>query len=280
VFKLTPTGNESVLHSFDLDGVDGQYPSGNIVLDSSGNIYGTTSVGGSSGNCGDQGCGVVFKVTPSGTETILHTFTGGTTDGCNPFAVGLFLGPNKTLYGATPGCGTYGYGTVYAVNQSGKEKIIRNFNFGSGKGVEPSGGVIVDNSGNIYGTTIYGGHFVNCGQMLGCGTVFKLTPAGAETILHSFSANGIDGYNPQFETLTLDSVGNLYGTTKAGGTNGVGIAFQISPSGKEAILYNFGAGVTDAAYPNSLVFGKNNTLFGTSYGGGSLASGTVFRLIP
>src|SRR5450631_3911763 len=198
---------ESVLHSFAQNGTDGYNPYAGLAIDTAGNLYGTTNVGGASS------AGTVFKVTPSGTETVLYSFKGGT-DGCNPFDAGVVLGKKGVLYGATSGCGANAVGTVFKLTRTGAETVLHSFAFDGKDGFNPYAGLVLDKTtGNLYGTTYYGGASA-------AGTVFEITPTGAETVLYSFANDGKDGKNP-YAGLVLDKTGNLYGTTNLGGANGL-----------------------------------------------------------
>jgi uncharacterized repeat protein (TIGR03803 family) len=267
VFKLSPTGTETVLHSFTLDGKDGVFPHAGLVLDKTGNLYGTTSFGGASSY------GTVFKVTPSGAETVLYSFKGGT-DGCSPFTAGVVLGKKGVLYGTTSGCGANAVGTVFKLTPTGVETVLHSFAVDGKDGFNPYAGLVLDKTtGNLYGTTYYGG-------ASGFGTVFKLTPTGTETVLHSFANDGTDGYHP-WASLVLDKTGNLYGTTVYGGTGGVGTVFKLTATGTETVLHNFANDGTDGVTPYAgLVLGKKGILYGTTYVGGSLGHGTVFKIVP
>jgi len=221
VFELTPTGTETILHSFNYDGTDGYYTQAALALDKHGNLYGTTPAGGA------YGFGMVFKLTPTGTETILHSFLPEGTDGCNPLSSPI-LDKKGNLYGTTQGCGAYGEGTVFKLTPLGSETILYSFGSNGTDGYLPYGSLIFDKKGNLYGTT-------NSGGAYRFGTVFKLTPSGTETILHSFNpGNGTDGYMPSGDSLLLDKEGNLYGTTALGGGyscngNGCGTVYKVTP---------------------------------------------------
>ena len=186
-----------------------------LLQDASGNLYGTTFAGGT------NGYGTVFKVTPAGVETVLYSFSGGT-DGQYPQA-GLIQDASGNLYGTTYGIDLYGgtnsNGTVFKVTPSGVGTVLYSFGTGT-DGNYPYAGLIQDASGNLYGTTTGGGANNK-------GTVFKVTPAGVETVLHSFGT-GTDGRYP-YAGLIQDTSGNLYGTTHGGGTNNIGTVFKISP---------------------------------------------------
>jgi uncharacterized repeat protein (TIGR03803 family) len=233
VFRLTPnldgTYTESVLHSFVgtgdwYGGPDGQYPYSGLIADEAGNLYGTTFYGGGSG-CGGYGCGTVFKLTAKldGTysESVLYSFTGGR-DGAAP-AAGLLADGADNFYGTTSAGGDAracpaGCGTVFKLSANLDGTYTENvlFSFAGGSdGQTPAASLITDAVGNLYGTTYWGGLFVGgCG--FGCGTVFALRPTGTLTVLHRFSLS--DGANPS-APLMADAAGNLYGTTRLGGSN-------------------------------------------------------------
>ena len=211
VFKLNPKGTEIVLHSFTV-GNDGGYPSSGLVADASGNLYGTTYIGGASH------LGTVFEVTPAGAESVLYGFCGqaNCVDGAYPVA-SLVVDAQGNLYGTTLEGGSQSFGTVFRLTQKGAETVLYSFTGGSDGGL-PVAGLIADSRGNLYGTTQRGG-------ASGYGTVFKVTPEGSETVLHAFTA-GSDGAYP-YAGVIADAHGNLYGTTYAGGSPGLGTVFEI-----------------------------------------------------
>src|SRR5438132_6801234 len=250
VFRLDASDKESVLHSF-TGGADGATPRAGLVLDSAGNLYGTALQGGPP--CGGFTCGVVFTIDSSGSETVLHGFTG--TDGANPEA-GVLRDSAGNLYGTTSAFGTTsagssGYGTVFKLDSNNKETTLYTFT-GAADGGQPMAGLVSDSAGNLYGTTQGGGDFSAC-ITDGCGVVFKLDPTnGKETVLYTFTGGG-DGRYPSGD-LIQDSAGNLYGTTYAGGAScissgiGCGVVFKLDPTtGKETVLYTFTGGADGAA---------------------------------
>lgn len=263
VFKLSLAGEYSLLHSFST--ATGEYPYGSLVLDSSGNLYGTTYAGGSTG------LGTVFRLAPTGTYTVLHTFAGGK-DGARPYA-GLVLGSSGNLYGTTfAGGGSNvncpgGCGTVFEVTPSGNETVLLAFVGGKTDGAHPYAALIMDASGNLYGTTYQGG-------LHGQGTVFVLNPATSwvEEVLHSFSSD-VDGAWP-CGSLVLDVAGNVYGTTSRGGEYGGGIVFQLTPGGSETVFAQFENG----AWPLSGLAIAGESLYGTTQGAGAYNQGTVFQI--
>lgn len=242
---------------------DGGYPFAGLVRDKTGNLYGTTYSGGSSTT------GTVFKVNKSGTETVLYSFTDGT-DGGLPYAP-LVRDAGGNLYGTTELGGASGYGTVFKVDPSDAETVLHSFASGITDGQLPLGGLLRDTKGNLYGTTFEGGN-------PGYGTVFKVDASGTETLLHSFAGTPGGGY-PRYENLIMDTKGNLYGVTQAGGTNSYGIVFKLSKSGKFTVLHNFIGGTTDGCLPfGTLVMDKKDNLYGTAESCGSSGDGVVWKL--
>jgi uncharacterized repeat protein (TIGR03803 family) len=272
VFSITPSGKEKLLYSFG-NGTDGSVPAAPLI-EVKGTLYGTTENGGASNEC-SGGCGTAFSITPGGTEKVLYSFVGGT-DGAHP---GTPLAEVKgTLYGTTSeGGGTgcthgAGCGTVYSITATGSEKVLYRFAGGS-DGANPSSG-LTDVNGTLYGTTFYGG-VQECVSGFGCGTVFRITTAGSEKVLHSFGA-GYDGEGPT--TGLINVKGTLYGTTQGGGAYGNGTVFSITPGGTENVLYSF-----SQYRSKGLLFpmGLNDvggTLYGTTQNGGAYYRGTVFSL--
>ena len=250
-----------MLHSF-AGGTDGAYPAAGLVFDKKGNLYGTTKEGGGHN-------GTVFKLTPSGKETVLYNFSGNS-DGYYPEA-GLILDAKGNFYGTTTLGGGYFGGTVFKVTPSGKEAVLYRFCSQNNctDGSTP-GGLVFDANGNLYGATNSGGGTNN-------GTVFKLTPSRKETVLYSFTG-GTDGAFPS--GLVLDEKGSLYGTTAQAGANRGGTVFKVAPSTrKETVLYSFTG--ADGANPRAgVAFDKQGNLYGTTYYGGTNNNGIVFKLVP
>jgi uncharacterized repeat protein (TIGR03803 family) len=299
VFKLTPEGKEEVLYSFCAHTkaavcTDGASPHAGVVFDRNGNLYGTTAGGGA------HGYGTVFKLTPKGRETVLYSFCAQTncTDGKYPFA-GVVLDQTGNLYGTTisggvhhpSSCELYGCGVVFKLTPKGKEEVLYSFCAQNNctDGEYPYAGVVFDQRGNLYGTTVEGGHSdINCGSY-GCGVVFKLTPKRKEAVLYSFCAqsNCTDGAAP-YAGLVFDKEGSLYGTTTAGGLCGLcGVAFKLTPKGRETVLYSFCAqgNCNDGVIPTAgLTFDQKGNLYGTTVYGGPggyyNGDGVVFKLTP
>ncbi len=296
VFKITRKGVATVLHSFG-NGSDGANPSAGLI-DVGGNLYGTTEKGGT-GSC-SGGCGTVFKITTTGVENVLYSFKGGS-DGANPTA--SLINVNGTLYGTTksggPGScqilGTVGCGTVFKLTTKNVETVLYSFK-GGNDGAYPEDASLIAVGDTLYGTTAFGGTgsctalYVNQEIAVGgngCGTVFKTTTAGVETVLYSFKG-GSDGIVPQGGLINIG--GTLYGTTGYGGGAGggncsfdCGTVFKITMKGVETVLYAFKGG-KDGAYPGGLV-NVAGILYGTTQRGGGNCSdpfgcGTVFKVAP
>lgn len=212
VFSITMSGKEKMLYNFGF-GLDGAHPRA-VLIDVKGTLYGTTAAGGTHGG------GTVFSITPRGKEKVLHNFGGGT-DGAKPVA-GL-IDVKGTLYGTTSGGGGGNYGTVFSITPSGTEEVLYRFN-GGADGAGPAASLIKV-KGALYGTTESGGAY-SCSYPAGCGTVFRITPKGALTVLHSFGG-GTDGERPVASLVNV--AGTLYGTTSDGGTSGRGTVFALTP---------------------------------------------------
>ncbi len=267
-FAIAPIAQaqtESLLYQF-TGAPDGASPYAGPTLKGT-TLYGTTMEGGT--GPGDTGYGIVYAIsTTTGKETILHTFTANTQtpyDGVEPLG-GLVLDKKGNLYGTTLGGGMYdaeGYGTIYEIAKSGKqyvEKVIYAFSGGLDGGYPYYVTPVFDKSGNLYGTTAYGGSYGN-------GVVFKLSPGGVLTTLHSFYQAGGDGYNPD-AGVALDTKGNVYGTAPGGGAYGYGVLYEITASGQYSILYNFTGG-TDGGTPRNALVYKGGKLYGTAQSGGA-----------
>lgn len=264
VFKVSPTGTETVVYSF-AGGTDGSHPIAGLVRDNkTGNLYGTTVFGGATNN------GTVFVLDPStGVEKVLYSFKGGT-DGANPYSSIVRAG--ATIFGTTINGGAFGYGTVFKLTATGKETILHNFNsaFPTLDGSYPYAGLTLY-KGLLYGTTTLGG----VGNL---GTVFAITKTGGYTPLYTFKGGSNDGQGPN-AGVAFDKSGNLFGTTYSGGINNAGVVYEIS-GGIETAIHHFGRNTGDGTNPYaSLIFYKNN-FYGTTLQGGSANGGTVFKITP
>ena len=273
VFALTKKANgkyhERELYKFG-NYPDGMRPNG-VIRSKTGFLYGTTYWGGK-GSDGD-----VFEIAPDGHKTELYTFTGAS-DGRMPNA-GVVRDKAGNLYGTTIWGGAHNKGVVFKLTKtkgSGyAESVLHSFG-GASDGVQPDAGLMADKAGNLYGTTIVGGSG-NCSAG-GCGTVYKITPGGHETVLYNFNG-GSDGNYPYADVIK-DAQGNLYGTAYVGGSGNNGVVFKLAPDGTETVLHSF-AGGSDGANPYAGVIADTaGNLYGTTVYGGSSNLGTVFKLAP
>jgi uncharacterized repeat protein (TIGR03803 family) len=288
-FELSPVKgggwSERVLHHFGSDSADdGWFPTAGLIIDKSYNLYGTTGAGGL------NGLGAVFQLSPGAngawTETTLHSFSGGSTDGGFPMS-GLILDAAGNLYGTTYNGGTYGTGTAFKLTPSAggswTETVLFSFNNGNDGSDEantPYDGLTSDASGNLYGTGYLGG-------TRNAGGVFELTPDARGTwtgkLLHSFGTQNADGYSPM-GGVSFDAAGNLYGTTYDGGAHGYGAVFELihnaDGSWTEKTLHSFNVNGGDGYNPYAgVILGSGGILYGTT-GGGLYGQGTVFSVKP
>ncbi|MFZ0319106.1 MAG: choice-of-anchor tandem repeat GloVer-containing protein [Candidatus Sulfotelmatobacter sp.] len=283
VFELSPAAGggwtRTVLHN--LAPAENAYEIvSNVIFDTAGNLYGTTSEGGA-------GCGTVYELQPGSGGTWsakqLHSFSNNSIDGCTPLA-GLVIDAAGNLYGTTQMGGHHGTGTVFKLTPRSVgpwgEEILHNFGYYF-DGEYPQAELTLDSAGNLYGTTNSGGAIE-----AGYGTVFELSPhAGAswtETILYNFTtANGANGSNP-LGGVIFDAAGNLYGTTDYGSADGFGTAYELSPvvggGWTLTLLHSYG-NTGDGSFPQgNLVLDATGNLYGTTYAGGVGFNGTVYKL--
>ena len=267
VYKVTPAGVHTTLHSFTGIGTDGAFPRAALVQGSDGNFYGTTGGGGS------DSLGTVFKMTPAGSLSTLYSFTGTGTDGTYPGSA-LVEGSDGNFYGTTSGGGSGSLGTIYKITPAGVLNTLHSFSDDGTEGGNPSSGLVRGSDGDLYGTTPnYGAEFSNNPG----GTAFKISVAGVFKVLHLFGS-GTDGAYPSGE-LVQGSDGEFYGTTQEGGSSASGTVFKISAGGVLETLHSF-AGGTDGASPRAgLVQGSDGNFYGTTYSGGNVA-GTIFEITP
>lgn len=258
VFSVTRSGKETVLHRF-VDDLDGTRPMA-ALINVKGTLYGTTWSGGA------HDVGTVYKIASTGSESVLYWFKGGSYgDGENPAA--SLVNVHDELYGTTA-YGGAGCGTVFKTSLSGKEKVLYRFEPYNNDACDPEAG-LVELGGVLYGTTRFGGKHSG-------GTVFSITISGKERVIHSFTyAGSTDGSDPEANLIAVN--GTLYGTTFNGGASGAGTVFSIEPSGKERIIYSFGA-QPDGQDPVASLIKVNGTLFGTTLHGGAAGYGSVFSI--
>lgn len=283
VFKLTKSGTLKVLHSF-KGGKDGAQNQGQAELGLvmvNGDFYGSASFGGVSGCDGSLGCGVLFKVTPSGKETILHRFT-GQAEGA--FPQDLISDQAGNIYGATGGSYMQGNGgTLFKLDTTGKLTTLYTFPEGA-DGTSPRWRLLRNAKGVFYGVTQFGGDTTDCKiASAGCGVVFAVNAADKERVLHTF------GKPPGGEEPSgglLDVAGNFYGVTVYGGTVnsnctfGCGVVYRVSNNGKYSVLYRFTGG-TDGALPSgSLAEDASGNVYGATDSGGNGNNGVIYEITP
>jgi len=263
VFQVSSSGTETVLYRFS-NGSDGGYPLGAVIRGKTGNLYGTTESGGDS-SCN---CGVVFMIDTSGKEFVLHSFVGGTSDGCYP-AGGLATDRYGSLYGTTTSCGANNQGIVFTVDKKGTYTLLHSFGGGASDGAYPElTSPVLDRQSNIYGVTSGGG-------AAGYGVVYKLAKKRI-TVLHSFT--GTDGCDPE-GTPAIDKAGNLYGTTNGNGCSSYGTVWKVSQKRGETILHRFAGGTSDGCYPNGgLARDSKGNLYGSTDQCGAQNCGTLWEL--
>jgi uncharacterized repeat protein (TIGR03803 family) len=261
VFKVTPTGTLTTLYSFCAQSrcADGSAPFAGLLLGTDGNFYGTTESGGANGE------GSVFKITPRGRLTTLHSFN--ISDGSNPYAA-LIQATDGNFYGTTEAGGAHILGTVFKITPQGVLTTLHSFN-DTPDGSSPEAALLQAADGNFYSTTYNGG------SSGGYGTVFKITPAGALTTLHLFDDTEGQGI---IAGLVEASDGNFYGTAGGGGANGYGSVFTITPEGVLTLLHSFN--VTDGATPTALVLATDGNFYGGTISGGANIDGTIFEITP
>jgi uncharacterized repeat protein (TIGR03803 family) len=268
----------SVIHNF--TGNDGVSPYAGPTLDAHGRLYGTTYSGGT------HGSGSVYKLTQQGSSWLLnplYSFT-GEADGAGPAFGSLAIGSNGTLFGVTEGGGIFGVlfnlvprpNPCISVLCSWTDNVIHVFGNGQ-DGSQPMGGPVFDSAGNLYGTA-------NLGGAHGNGAVYEATHSGQrwnETILYSFGS-GTDAANP-VAGVTMDALGNLYGTTPLGGANGDGAVYKLTHSGSgwtESVIYNFTGGNDGQNPVGGVIVDASGNLYGGTFLGGTNGGGTVYKLAP
>jgi uncharacterized repeat protein (TIGR03803 family) len=278
VFKRDTAGKHTVLYAF-TGGVDGSQPYVTMVQDAAGNLYGTTDYGGNPSCFVGLGCGVIFKLDKTGTQSVLYRFA-DLSDGKSP--EGVIQDGAGNLYTTTYDGGTLGHGAVLKLDTTGKLTVLYSFTGGADSG-DPTGPLIRDTTGNLYGATY--GVFDNQRDF---GAVFRLDTAGNLTVLHSF-IGGFEGQYPN--SVVLDAKGNLYGVALGGGTGtgcyygSCGTVFRVDTAGNLTVLHSFTG--ADGELPRSLIVDGAGNLYGTTLGGGTgkgctyyHGCGTVFKLTP
>jgi uncharacterized repeat protein (TIGR03803 family) len=275
IFSVTPAGALTTLYTFcaKTGCSDGKQPYAGLILGSDGNFYGTTHEGGTKHH------GTVYTITPAGERTTLYNFCSlaSCADGWHPHDV-LIQGANGNFYGTTKHGGANADGTIFEITPKGSLRVLHSFD--STDGAKPTDGLILATDGNFYGTTGAGGD-LSCQPPTGCGTIFRITPAGVLTTLYTFSG-GTEGETP-VAGLIQASNGNFYGTTQFGGAKGQGTVFQFTSGGALTTLYTFYK--TAGAQPTAgLIQATDGNLYGTTGAGGDLTChppigcGTIFEI--
>jgi uncharacterized repeat protein (TIGR03803 family) len=284
VFKLAKNGALKTLHSF-KGGKDGAQNQGQPELGLvmvNGALFGSASFGGVSGCDGNLGCGLVFKVTLAGKETILHRFT-GQSDGA--FPQDLIADNAGNIYGATGGSYKQGNaGTLFKISAAGKLTTLYTFP-GGADGVSPRWRLSLDANGTFHGVTQFGGDTTSCALgSSGCGVAFSVNAKGKEQVTHTFGKQAHDGEEPS--AGLFDANGNFYGTTFYGGTVnstctfGCGVVYGIASGGKYSILHRF-TGAADGWLPTGgLTEDSAGNIYGAAYLGGGSGNGVIYKITP
>jgi uncharacterized repeat protein (TIGR03803 family) len=284
VFELKKDGKLKVLHAF-KGGTDGSQNQGQAELGLvlvNGDLYGSASFGGVSGCDGTLGCGVVFKVTLAGKETILHRFTAQADGG---FPQDLIADQAGNVYGETGGSYVAGNGgTIFKISPAGKFSTLYTFPEGS-EGTSPRWGLTLNSSGVFYGVTQFGGDTTTCALgSAGCGVAFSVNAANKEKVLYTFGIKPANGEEPSGPML--DANGNFFGTTFYGGTDnstcslGCGVVYEISSTGKYSVLHRF-TGANDGWDPSGgLAEDSAGNIYGVNMDGGSGGNGVIYKITP
>jgi uncharacterized repeat protein (TIGR03803 family) len=262
IFKVTATGTITVLRHLNA-ATDGSYPQGNLVQGSDGSFYGMTS------NGGTKGSGTIFKITATGTFTVLRHFLNNTTDGGTPYG-SLVRGSDGNFYGLTYGGGTMGSGTVFKMTPAGTYTVLRHLNYTADGGF-PAGSLVQGSDGSFYGVTSSGGTNER-------GTIFKITPMGVFTLLRHLDPV-TDGGRPS-GSLVQGNDGSFYGMTYQEGTYSSGTVFKIASTGTFTVLRHLNAPADGGNPLGSLLLGRDGDFYGMTSSGGIGGKGTIFRISP
>lgn len=259
IFKISPSGTYTVLKNFNLT-ADGGNPRGHLVLAPDGNFYGITYSGGA------NGAGTIFKLTPGGTFTTIHSMN-KTTEGGNSYG-SLTVGLDGNLYGITYSGGTFTYGTIFKCTTTGTLTVLRHLN-GTTDGSNSQGDLIQATDGNFYGMCYGGGANSN-------GTIFKITPTGTFTVLKALASSKDGGY--PYGNLFQNTDGNFYGMTRSGGTLSAGTIFKMTPAGVYTVIHSFDNTTEGGTANGSLIRGTDGNLYGMTSTGGPNKWGTAFKV--
>lgn len=264
VFKIDATGSLTTLHSFSGFPSDGAVPVGGLIQGTDGNFYGTTASGGAFFE------GMVFRITSTGAVTVLHSFNSFFHEGAVPVGA-LIQGSDGNFYGTTVLGGDHFLGTVFEIDAAGNLTTLHSFSGSPGDGANPIAALAQGSDGNFYGTTPSGGQNFQ-------GTVFRITPAGAFTVLHSFSGYPGEGGVP-FAALVQGSDSDFYGTTAVGGPHSKGTVFKIDAAGNLTTLHSFSGSPNEGANPVAgLAQGNDGNFYGTTALGGTGSRGAIFKI--
>lgn len=257
IFKMTLAGVITILHQFNY-AADGANPYGELTKGTDGNFYGMTSSGGT------NSYGTIFKITPGGVFTVLKQLVSA--DGTNPRGH-LVLAPDGNFYGASYAGGAFGSGTIFKVTAAGALTVLHSLSSAT-DGANCYGSLVRGTDGLFYGTT-------NGGGSSGMGTIFKITSAGAYTVLHTMLT--ADGVHSQSDLIQATD-GDFYGVAYGGGASGGGTVFKITAAGSFTVLKNLSAATDGQAPYGGLVQGIDGLLYGMNSGGGAHSNGTVFKM--
>jgi uncharacterized repeat protein (TIGR03803 family) len=260
LFQATPSGTVNIFANIGYGVISG------ATLGTDGSFYGTNQDGGpEGGNCGSPGCGQVYKVSPAGVETILHSFA-NSGDGSDPFSAPIEAA-NGVFYGTTPTENNLSNSTVYTITPSGAFTTIHTFTGADGQNVTAP--LVQGTNGDFYGDTVAGGSSSD-------GVIFKMTPSGGVTVLHNFA--GTDGSAAYYALIQADD-GNFYGTTYRGGSIGNGVVFKITPGGDYSVVHNLNLSNGDGDGPSSsLIQASNGLLYGVTGSVNSGNYGTIYSV--
>ena len=263
VFKVTPAGAYTLLHTFTDSATDGSRPFGGLIQATDGNFYGVTQYGGANNQ------GTIFQITPGGAFAVIHSFA-GTADGDQPLCT-LTQGSDGSLYGTTAAGGTNGDGTIYKVTLGGAFTLLHTL--AGSDGQAPIGGMVQGTNGLFYGVLPFG-----AGN--GLGGVYTITADGDYNLLYSFVSTGTHDRQGAAAALIQGTDGNFYGTTYEGGPADEGAVFSVNPAGTEKAIYGFLGGdvYLDGASPSASLTLLKGKLYGTTLYGGNNDSGTIFEV--
>ena len=267
LYKIAPDGSFGVLYAFGKHSSGGAGPMDTPVILADGSLVG--SAGRNDGQTGS----VIYKISPNGRESELHRF--GADDPVGYASFGLTADGSGNLYGTTRQGGSGSCGAAFRLHADGTADLLYAFKGGASDGCRGAGPVTLDAAGNLYG--VAGGGEYNTG------VVYKITPDGSESVLHTFGNYSQDDGSDAFGPLLLDGAGNLYGTTRSYGVLGGGTVYKIAPDGTETLLHGFGS--PDGVFPpgdpvGGVIMDADGNLYGTTLFGGQGNNGVVFKLAP